>query len=120
MLPAWLNEGLAEWVEARSAGKRTLSEGQWQFLVANRERLFSLADLSGPAFGRFGPDAARVAYLQSYAFIDFLVRTTSERDLRRLGKELVRTGNLPRSIERVFRRDLAVLEQRFLRELQAG
>ena len=118
VLPAWLNEGLAEWFEARSVGKHLLSPGEHAALVAmGRNRgFFSLAQLSTPSFGHLGPGQAGRAYLQSYAFIEFLAREHGERRLREFCGDLLRTGNLARSLQRAFRADLARLEQRF----QAG
>ena len=117
--PAWLNEGLAEWLEARALGQRGIATGQRRYLVENFDRLFSLAQLSMPAFGHLGPDAAGVAYLQSFAFVEYLARTQGERGLRRLCRELVRTGKLDRAVRRVYRKDLGRLEQGFLDELRS-
>ena len=121
VLPAWLNEGMAEWFEARALGKRRLDRGEVAFLVGAAEGggLFSLAQLSAPSFGGFGPGEARLAYLQSYAFVDFLARHHGERRLRDLCRELVRTGQLERVVRRIYRADLARLETRFVAEYGA-
>jgi hypothetical protein len=117
--PAWLNEGLAEWFEARTIGKRRLSTREEGYLgtLAAKGRLFSLADLSAPNFGHLGPDGARLAYLQSYAFMEYLARSHGERRLRDVVSEYVRSGDLYRAFRRTYRADLEQLEQRHLGEL---
>ncbi|HEY8155771.1 MAG TPA: hypothetical protein VII72_16700 [Myxococcota bacterium] len=119
VLPAWLNEGLAEWFEARAAGKRHLSDRELAVLVHYRRQgsLFSLAQLSAPSFVGFGPEAAQLAYLESYGMLAYLARVSGERALRDFVEELVRTRNLPRAVQRAFRADLAELEAGFQAEL---
>ena len=119
VFPGWLNEGLAEWFEARAVGKRHLNGSEIGALEWGRRngRLFSLASLSAPGFGNLGPDAARIAYLQSYGMVEFLARQYGERKLREFCRSLVSTRNLNRSLSRVYRSDLASLEARFLSEL---
>ena len=119
VLPGWLNEGLAEWFEMRAGlGKRGLSNGERAALgqLAARGELLSLAALSAPSFGALGPRPAAVAYLQSYALVDFLARRGGHRDLARFCAELLRTRHLDRALGRVYRLDAAALERRFLEE----
>jgi hypothetical protein len=118
-LPGWLNEGLAEWFEARASGKRRLSEREFAVLAYWRRQggLFSLAQLSSPSFVRYGPEAAALAYLQSYGMLVYLARISDERALRAMVEEMVRTRNLSRAIQRAFRADLAELEAGFQAEL---
>ena len=121
VLPAWLNEGVAEWYEARHVGKRRLSTGEYQALVhLEGQALFSIAQLSVPSFQRFGPQGARIAYLQSYGFIDHLVRRHGEHALRSLCRELMRTGDLRRAVKKTFRSDLAELDAAFHEELASA
>ncbi len=122
VLPAWLNEGIAEWFQSRSAGKRRLFPAERAYLeqVAERGRLFSLRDMMQPSFSALGPQGARLAYLQSYAFIEYLARSYGERSLRELIQHQLRGGDLDRAIRRTFRRNLADLEARYLAELGAG
>lgn len=121
-LPAWLNEGVAEWFEARAAGKRSLSGPERAALIqlARQGALFSLADLSTPSLAGFAPNAAAVAYLQSYGFIDQLVQRHGEADLIRFWSTLIRTGNLERATRRAYRAELSELESGFLRDLREG
>lgn len=117
--PAWLNEGLAEWFEARALGKRGLNGGEWQALqqAGRGGELVSYAALSSPAFGYLGPRGAGLAYLQSYALIDYLVRSHGERTLEQLVDALIRTRDVDRALRRVYRADLATLEARLFAEL---
>jgi hypothetical protein len=118
-LPGWLNEGLAEWFEARTAGKRHLNQREFDVLAQLRRQgaLFPLTQLSAPSFVRLGPDAAAVAYLQSYAMVEYLARASGARELRGLVDGLVRTRNLGRALARTYRATLAELEAGFLAEL---
>jgi hypothetical protein len=117
--PGWLNEGLAEWFEVRTLGKRDLNRWEWHTLrQAQRQgALLSVATLSRPAFGAMGPDAARLAYLQSYGMVEYLARNHGERSLREFCLSVVRGRDLARSLRRVYRIDLATLERRFLEGL---
>jgi hypothetical protein len=117
--PAWFNEGMAEWFEARSHGKRHLTEVELAALRNARAAgaLFPLAALGVPSFAHMSPRAAGLAYLQSYAFLEYIGRRYGERSLRELCVELVRTGSLDRTLKRVFRSDLRGLEAAFVADL---
>ena len=122
-LPAWFNEGVAEWFEARSAGKRRLSAQERSFLhgASQRGALFSFQQLSSPSFSGFGPGAAQIAYLESYGFIAYLAHQHSERRVRDWIREVARSQDLDRATRRIFRTDLGRLEERYLEELaQSG
>jgi hypothetical protein len=118
-LPAWMNEGIAEWFEARAMGKRSLSGGERNVLAraAKQGALFSLAELSARSFGGFSPDAAGLAYLQSYGFIDYLVQSHGEPRLVQFWSAVVRSRSLERGSRRTYRKDIAVLEKDYLRTL---
>jgi len=118
-LPAWMNEGIAEWFEARAIDKRTLSGRERNVLVraAKQGQLFSLADLSVRSLGAFSPDAAALAYLQSYGFIDYLVQSHGKRRLVQFWTAVVRSGSLERASRRAYRKDLSGLEKDFHRSL---
>jgi len=119
VLPAWLNEGFAEWFEARTQGKRHLNGYELAMLSSAKSNgaLFSLASLSTPSFGHLNQAAAHLAYLQSYGMVEFLGNQRGERSLREFCDRLMRTRNLARSIQHVFRADLETLEARFVAEL---
>jgi hypothetical protein len=120
VLPAWVNEGGAEWFEARALGKRSLSGPEWSALqqLARHGALLPIATLSVPAFGAMGPQQARAAYLQSYALIDHLARRYGERALPRFYDELIRTRSVDRALSRVYRTDPGRLEAGLLDELR--
>jgi len=117
--PAWFNEGLAEWFEARIHGKRHLSAGEIAELRSARAngQLIAFDALGMPSFSRLSAGAARLAYLQSYALMEFLARGHGERALREFCVELVRTGDIVRTLRRVFRSDLRGLEVAFIADL---
>jgi hypothetical protein len=119
VLPGWVNEGSAEWFEMREAGKRGLTARERAALsrLARGGELHSVETLSVPAFGGMGPRGAQVAYLESYALIDFLVRRGGERKLSDFIAELLRSRNLDRALRRIYRLDAETLERDFLREL---
>ena len=119
VLPAWLNEGLAEWFEARTQGKRHLNGTEHSMLSSAKSHgaLFSFASLSTPSFGHLGQNAARIAYLQSYGMVEFLANQRGERSLREFCDRLIRTRNLARSLKHVYRANLETLEARFVAEL---
>ncbi len=119
VLPAWMNEGVAEWFEARAIGKRLLHGGEWAALerVVRAGGWIPLSALSAPSFARMDGRTAHQAYLQSYGFVDFLVRQAGERALRRWCVEVLRTGDVNRTFRRVYRGDVAKLEAKFVAEL---
>ena len=120
VLPGWVNEGGAEWFEVRAAaGQRGLSGRQRAALaeLAGQGALHPLSVLSVSSFAGLGPRAASIAYLQSYALVDFLVRQGGERKLARFYDELLRTRHLDRALRRIYRLDAATLEARFFAEL---
>lgn len=117
--PGWLNEGLAEWFEARALGKRGLSSGELAVLAAASRggALVSLAELQAPAFGFLDAERARLAYLQSYGLVDFLVRRKGERSLRDVLRVLIRTRNLDRALHATFGAGIVELDGSFVAEL---
>jgi len=122
VLPAWLNEGSAEWLEMRATGQRRISGRQRAILAeaASRGDLFSLAELSSRSFGHLGPNGARLAYWQAHAFVTYLVLEYGEQSLRELIDDLIRSGDLERAVRRSFRADLGRLEESFLAQLAGG
>jgi hypothetical protein len=120
--PAWLNEGLAEWIEARFVGQRGPSLRQYALLqqVAAAGQLHALDALSTPSFGGLGPNAASLAYLQSFAFIQNLVEMGGAESLDALLSDYVRSGNLERAIRRTYRADLGEIEAGFLASLASA
>jgi len=122
VIPSWFNEGLSEWFEARATGKRRLNEHQRALLsrASSAGALFSLADLSTPSLAHLPPDAAGLAYLQSYGFFEYLARSHGEKKLVELVDDYLRSLQLERAIRRTFRADLARLEQRYAEDLSGA
>ncbi len=119
ILPGWLSEGAAEWFAARALGKRHLSAGQLGALQRSLREgaLIPMSTLNKPTFGRLGNHAASLAYLQSYAMVEFLARKRGERELREFCRELIRTRDLERAMRRVYRMGQGDLEARFVADL---
>jgi len=119
VLPAWLNEGLAEWFEARASGQSRLGPGEWDTLVAaaSAGSIPPLQALSMPSFVRMDPRQAGLAYLYSRGLVDHVARRKGERELRRVCREIVRTGDVARSFRRVTRATPDEHDAVFRREL---
>jgi hypothetical protein len=113
LLPAWFDEGLAEWFEARAAGRTSLGPRARAALaaLAARDGLIPLEELSLPSLARLDPEPAAVAYLQSYAMVDHLVSLRGERVLRDLLGRLARSGDLELALERASGLDPWALDQ---------
>jgi hypothetical protein len=111
-LPAWVNEGVAEWFENRASGKRRLSPPEWATLArASRGGSWiPLQALAGPSFAGLPPESVGLAYLQSYAGIDLLVRRRGERGLESFLQVLLRLRDPDRALRRVYRMDSASIE----------
>jgi len=118
-LPGWVNEGTAEWFEARAAGSRGLGLRERAFLaaLAREGRLPSLSALAAPSFAGLDQGAAQVVYLQSYALLDYLARLEGERSLGDFIAALIQSRSLDRALHRVYRLDAATLEVRFIEGL---
>ena len=119
VLPAWFNEGVSEWFEARAVGKRRLAHGELAALQRAQAggALFGLRELSAPSLVGFGPDAAGLAYLQSYGMIEHLVRRHGERELRDFVRETIRTRRLDTAFRRAYRFPMDELPRRFADDL---
>jgi hypothetical protein len=119
LLPAWLNEGFAEYFEAVATGRARLTPGEWNALAgaARSGAIPPLAHYSAPTLGHLDARGAGLAYLYSRGLVDHVARRRGESDLGRLVPEIVRTGDL----ERAFRRTTGATPQEhdkaFRREL---
>lgn len=119
-LPAWVNEGIAEWFANRANGKQRLSPAEWAALAeARREGGWVPGPaLLPPSFAGLRPESVGLAYLQSYAFIDLLVRRRGERGLERFLHTLLRVRDPDRALHRVYRMDLGEVEEALRAELR--
>jgi hypothetical protein len=118
-LPGWVNEGTAEWFEARTAGQRGLGPHQRAALsaLARSGNLYGLSALATPSFAGLAMGSAQVAYLESYALVDYLARQHGERSLATFLSALIKSRNLDRALRRVYRVDAETLEARFAQDL---
>jgi len=120
VLPSWLNEGLSEWFESRAAGSRgRLSPQAWAALeyAAQTGALPSLAHLGAPSLGHLDPARARLAYFYSHGVVDHVARKRGGDVLRRLVRELVRTGDVQRAFRKAAKGTPEDFEAAFRREL---
>jgi len=119
-LPAWVNEGVAEWFENRAVGKRRLSPREWVGLAeaSRRGAWIPTPTLVQPNFAGITPGFVGLAYLQSYASIDLLVRRGGERSLESFLHTLIRLRDPDRALRRVYRMDLAELQAELRAELR--
>ena len=120
LYPAWLNEGLAEYMEATALGKRYLTPGEHAALVnaAFRSGWVPIAQLSGPSLAHFDQQSAGIAYLESYALVDHLARREGMDQLRRFNERLLKTRNLETSLRRIYRLSSSDLERALIEELR--
>ena len=118
ILPAWLNEGVAEWFEARAMSKRYLSPGELGYLKRawSAGAMLPIDKLSAPSFAGMGPEAASLAYLQSYGMIEYLARTFGEKSLARFLEGVIQSRSIDRAMSRSFRMTVFDLESRFMAE----
>jgi hypothetical protein len=117
--PAWLNEGLAEYMEATALGKRYLTPGEADALAraAFQGGWVPIAQLSGPSLSHFDQGSAGIAYLQSYALVEHLARREGVGQLRRFNERLLKTRNFETALRRVYRLNSGQLEQALIAEL---
>ncbi len=119
MLPALVNEGLAEWFSRRALGFPLLDAGEaaWLARAAQSGNWLPLASLLAPGFAQLSPGQATLAYLESQAFVAHLVGHHGERALGAFWRTLTRSGRFDRALSRAFGSDLQQIEARMLREL---
>jgi len=115
VLPALLNEGIAEWFARATTGAPSLAPGEarWLLDAGANGALPPLSALLDPSFGGLNANDAARAYVTSTAFVAFLVRQGGDVGLRELCRTLLRTGNLDRAFERAYGRSLAELDEEF-------
>ena len=118
-VPAWLNEGLAEYFEARAVGKRRLSAREAAGLrnASRNGHWIPMTALSTPSFSHMGADTASLAYLQSYATVDHLVRRHGIRGMQRLCERLVKSRNIDTALRRTYKKTLPEIEADLRAEL---
>jgi tetratricopeptide (TPR) repeat protein len=108
--PVWLNEGIAVWAEEWRDGERL----DWAETALSQQRPFRFAQLAG-TFTSLSAGDAELAYAQSYLAVRALVERYGTQGLIDLLKAL-RTQPLAEAFATALRDNLALFEQRFLRE----
>jgi hypothetical protein len=118
--PAWLNEGLAELFEREALGQLRPSAREYAELQAAAARgdWIPLESLGGPSFAGLDEQSARLAYLESYACVEQMLRRYGRERLERLVEEQAKTRRIERALQRALRIDLAELEGQLLAELR--
>ncbi len=119
LIPGWLNEGLAEYFEHEAVGIRTLHPGERAFLqqAINKAAWIPLRELSSPSFSRLSAEEASLAYLEAYAMIRHIADHYGKRKLSHVLRDLLRTGDLDRALQRNLSRKLDELEAALVAEL---
>lgn len=119
VVPAWMNEGLAEWFERRATGRGHLRPDQWSALgrLWHAGQWIGIERMSGPNLAGFSPDAASWAYLESYALAESLARKGGRDGLARLIREMIRVRNPVRALRQTYGLTPEQLEARLVAEL---
>ncbi len=117
--PAWLNEGLAEHFEREALGIVRLGAHERAEIRAAiaRGRWLPLEALGGPSFAGLDESSARIAYLESYACVEMILRRYGRERIERLVEEHAKARRIERALQRALRTDLAKLEAQLLAEL---
>jgi hypothetical protein len=118
-LPGWLHEGLAEWFEARVAGRRALAPAEAALLaeLGAGGRLLPIESIGQRTFAKLDGDEAFVAYAQARALVAELVRVGGEKAPAELVARVLRTADVDRALERTVGLDTAGLEASLLGSL---
>ena len=119
VLPAWLNEGLAEWFEHRSLGQRGLAPSQLAALrdAARAGAWLPIGALAAPGLGHLDLERARIGYLTALALVDHLARRRAPGGLPAFVEVLLRTRDPERALRRVYGLGALELEAELRREL---
>ena len=120
VVPAWLNEGLAEWFERRATGRGHLNRAEWNAL---RQHLragnwIGVDALSSSNLAGFTPAAASWAYLTSYALVEHLAAKEGRAGLARMIREMVRVRNPTRALQQAYGLSALGLEASLIAELR--
>ena len=118
--PGWLNEGVAEWFEARALSKRQLSVGERSALhqASRSGRWLPMGTLSRATFAGLGPESASLAYLQSYGMVTLLVQRFGERKLSDFIERAVRSRDVGRALQRTYGMDAAGVDAALRAEVE--
>jgi len=120
VVPAWLNEGLAEWFERQATGHGRMNRAEW---AALRQHLHSgnwigVNALSRSNLAGFSPAGASWAYLTSYALVENLAAREGRAGLARMIQEMVRVRNPYRALQQAYGVSPQELEASLIAELR--
>lgn len=112
VLPALVNEGLAEWFARRTLGLPALTPGEVSALAfaLDAGSWIPFDALLVESFARLGPHEAALAYLESRAFVAHLVRQHGERALVQIWRALARGSDLDHALDRACGASLVPVE----------
>ena len=118
--PAWLNEGVAQYFGARALDKRRLSSAEFGYLqrIVREDAWISLESLSSRSLVHLVGDDVAIAYLESYALVEQLIRKHGMRDLRNLIENLGKTRSTARALRRSYKATLPELEAELIATLR--
>lgn len=83
-VPAWLNEGLAQWLEQDRASLRGAEVARARARLAGHS-MFDLAQLSGSLASWEDPEAIELAYAQSLALVGWIADQYMSNDVQSVG-----------------------------------
>jgi len=118
-VPGWVNEGVAEYFERSSVGIDSLHSQERAYLrqAVGNSAWMPLSALSSPSFSQMSPEGASLAYLEAYAMVQHIVDHYGKRKLKAVLRDLLRSGDLDRALQRNLSRDLDELEAALIAEL---
>lgn len=111
--PTWLNEGIAQLMEPRSAA----AEGRKLAMLYGSQRNIPLNELEG-SFLKFSPDEAVVAYAQSLSAAEYIRDTYGMSDLAEVLKRIGEGQSTESALRSTIRSGYAEFEQELTRHLQ--
>lgn len=111
--PTWLNEGVAQLMEGRSAA----AEGRKLAQLYGMQRNIPLNELEG-SFMRFSPEEATLAYAQALTAAEYIRDTYGMADLATVLKRIGEGQSTESALRSVIHSGYAQLEQELARHLQ--
>lgn len=117
-IPWWLNEGLAQYEEPGSEVSKNELKTLQDTLRGNG--LIPLKDLNQRTYSRLDPGHMRLAYLQSKAFVQYLIKRFAFRRIRDLTHELGTGMVIEQAMEESLNANLEKLEKDWKEILKRG
>jgi hypothetical protein len=111
-IPLWLNEALAQWVSGQAV---TELERQYLANSARSDTILPLEDLEVKFPS--APQESRLAYLESYEFLLYLVKMRGEESIRNLFAQIAKPGDFESAFKEVFGGSVEELEKKWVEQL---